>query len=129
MRLNNVLRKVIDLIERIPRALTKAEFKDKLFTFDLPEEAFDRLKSHDRSLEWDHNSCDFWLQAKKMYTIDEEWEFVVTYRKENKHKTYKVDLDLCLLDDTIPLGGLKDTIEIFRDEKNWEQPKKDKDFV
>ena len=129
MRLNNVLRKVIDLIEKIPRTLTKAEFKDKLFTFTLPQVAFDRLKSHDESLEWDYESCAFWLQVKKVYTIDEEWTFLVTRNGKHGYKSYKIDLDLGLVDDTLPLGGLKDAIEIFRDEKNWEEPKKDKDFV
>ena len=54
---------------------------------------------------------------------------MVTRNKENGYKAYKIDLDLRLLDDTLPLGGLKDAIEIFRDEKNWEEQKKDKDFV
>ena len=70
MRLNKVLRIVIDLIERIPRSSKKVELRDKLFTFNLPEEAFNRLKSYDRSLEWDYKSCDFWFQVEKMYTID-----------------------------------------------------------
>ena len=60
-----------------------------------------------------------------MYTIDEEWTFLVTRNKENGYKAYKIDLDLRLLDDTLPLGGLKDAIEIFRNEKNWGKPKMD----